>query len=65
MMEWIDREVQFPDCERILCYGDGEVFISELVESKRGNYYCAICDRMPEWTHWIAIPNLPTKERGR
>jgi len=66
MMEWIDREVQFPDIDEILVYGSGCVFICSLQETKWGNRYCstdhghAECTRdQPEWTHWMPLPKPP------
>lgn len=61
-MEWIDREINFPDCDRILCCHDKQVFICELVESKWGHFYHSTdCthgkfNNMPEWTHWMPLP---------
>lgn len=68
-MQWIDREVEFPDLDRILCYAEGKVFICELIESKWGNFYhstdwghCEFQDT-PEWTHWAkVIPPTIKKE---
>lgn len=65
-MEWINIEVQFPDCDRILCYGDGRVFICELIESKWGHFYHSTdwghgeFQNQPEWTHWMPLPAPPS-----
>lgn len=64
-MEWIDRKVNFPDCDKILCCYGNKVFICELLESKWGNVYDST-DRshgefqdMPNWTHWMPLPRPP------
>lgn len=67
-MMWIDREIDFPNADRILCYGEGQVFICELIETKWGNHYsCTECghgdsNKEPEWTHWMPLPAPPQKE---
>jgi len=65
LMEWIDREVCFPDIDRILCFTGKHVFICELFESKWGNFYhptdrghVELQDTL-EWTHWIPLPVVP------
>lgn len=66
-MEWIDREVDFPDCDHILCCAGKKVFICDLIESKWGNFYHSTdlghgeFQDMPEWTHWMPLPK-PAKE---
>lgn len=61
-MQWIDREVEFPDADKILCCAGNEVFICELIESKWGNGYYSTdtghieFQNMPEWTHWMPLP---------
>lgn len=67
-MEWIDREINFPDADRILCYGDSQIFICELMETKWGNSYNSTdwghgeFQNSPEWTHWMPLPQ-PPKEK--
>lgn len=62
---WIDRNVQFPDAEKIFCCSGNEVFICELIESKLGNYYYSTdtkhiaLQNMPEWTYWMPLPQPP------
>ena len=67
-MEWIDVEVEFPDCDKIICYRDGKIFICKFIESKWGNfYYPTDCDHIDlqelqersEWTHWMPLPEPP------
>jgi hypothetical protein len=58
-MEWIDREVQFPDADRILCYGGGKIFISELIETKWGNFYSSTEKDDQYWSHWMLLPEPP------
>lgn len=64
-VKWIDVEVEFPDCDKIICYGDGKIFICEWIESKWGNfYYPTDCTKeeaknIPDWTHWMPLPELP------
>jgi Protein of unknown function (DUF551) len=64
-MEWIDREKEFPDCDKILCYSKGDVFICELLETKWGNSYASTdwdhgeYGGGREWTHWMPLPNPP------
>jgi len=64
-MEWIDREVEFPDADKIVCYSEGQVFVCTLLESKWGNSYYSTDWRhtepgdMPEWTHWMPLPPSP------
>jgi uncharacterized protein DUF551 len=64
-MKWIDREVDFPDADRILCCSGDKIFICELIESKRGNHYYSTDSHhiefqdMPEWTHWMPLPSPP------
>ncbi len=65
MSEWINREIQFPDIDRILCTGSNQVFICEMMKTKFGNFYCSTnsghveFQDMPEWTHWMPLPNPP------
>lgn len=65
MTAWIYREVEFPDYDQILCYGSGQIFICQLVESKWGNFYHSTdwghgeFQDMPEWTHWMPLPTAP------
>ena len=67
-MEWIDRDEQFPEEEKILVSDGNIVFICELVESKWGNFYHSTdwahgeFQNMPEWTHWMPLPKLPGKQ---
>ncbi len=66
-MEWIDETVEFPEDDQILCCGNGQVFICELVESKWGNFYrstdwCHRDKKQPEWTHWMKMPKPPEKK---
>jgi len=67
-MEWIDREIEFPDDEKILCFGDGEIFICTLVESKWGHHYRKSdylekdYEKLPDWTHWMPLPLDPNME---
>lgn len=69
-MEWIDREVNFPDIDTILCYAEGQQFICELSETKWGNRYYSTdsghisFQDMPEWTHWMPLPEAPRSEDG-
>lgn len=64
-MEWIDREVEFPDEDKILCYSQGDVFIYKLIESKWGNYYRCTdwihkeYQTDSDWTHWMSLPKPP------
>lgn len=64
-MSWINRESQFPDDDKILCYAKGQIFISELMESKWGNRYYSTdwnhreYQNEPEWTHWMPLPEPP------
>lgn len=63
-MKWIDREVNFPDVDFILCYGEEQIFICEMIKTKWGNGYCSTELRhekhMPEWTHWMPLPDPPS-----
>lgn len=67
-MNWIDREVDLPTSDKILVYADKEVFICKLFESKWGNFYYSTdwyheeYQNMPDWTHWMPLPNPPIKE---
>ena len=62
VMEWINREVNFPDYDHILCCAGEKVFICELIESKWVNFYHSTdCGHgefqdTPEWTHWMQLP---------
>jgi hypothetical protein len=62
-MEWIDREIQFPNAEQIICYHKDNIFISRLIESKYCNIYCSNSSvyqaNPPDWTHWMMCPALP------
>ncbi len=68
---WIDREIEFPDLEFILCYERGTVFICRLVESKWGNYYQSTdwrhdeYDYMPDWSHWMPLPKAPDQSDSK
>lgn len=64
-MEWIDIEIDYPNIDKILCYGKGQIFICELVESSLGNFYQSInwehgeYQNSPEVTHWMPLPKPP------
>jgi len=64
-MEWIDVELDYPCLDRILCYGDNQVFIYESVETQFGTFYNstdwrhAEIQNMPKWTHWMPLPEPP------
>lgn len=66
-MQWVDREVDFPDCDEILCCAGDKVFICELIESKWGNFYRSTdwghgeFQNMPEWTHWMPLPKAASR----
>lgn len=65
MTEWINREIDFPECDRILCSGEGQIFICYLLETKWGNSYHSTdwshgeYQDAPEWTHWMPLPEPP------
>jgi len=62
MNEWIDREEEFPDCDKILCLEGQHIFICELIETKWGNHYLSTEWEHGEygggsdWTHWMPLP---------
>lgn len=67
-MEWIDREIEFPECDKILCYANGDIFISALLETKWGNHYFSTdwnhnehqnILECTQWTHWMPLPEPP------
>lgn len=59
-MEWIDIETNFPECDQILCYGEGKIFICKLIESKWGYRYLSTeSSTTPDWTHWMPLPKEP------
>ena len=55
MMEWIDRENQFPEDEFIIVLNYPYCYICQWIESKWGNGYRHIDERyhLGQWTHWI------------
>lgn len=60
--KWIDREKEFPDCDRILCFGQDDIHIRRLIETKWGNHYVStdIDDtKNYEWTHWMPLAEAP------
>lgn len=65
MMQWIDRDVDFPDYDKILCCKGDQIFICELIESKWGFFYFSTdwnhneYQNSPEWTHWMPLPKPP------
>jgi uncharacterized protein DUF551 len=59
-MKWIDREVEFPDVDRILCCWGDEIFVCVLIEGKWGRaYWCYESVSFPDWTHWMPLPTPP------
>lgn len=62
---WIDRQLEFPDVDRILCSAGDEIFICEFIESKWGNGYRStdwshiVNQNAPAWTHWMPLPDPP------
>lgn len=64
-MEWIDKEVEFPNLDKILCYSPEKIFICELLETKWGNHYLSTETeyengfKQLEWTHWMPLPKPP------
>jgi hypothetical protein len=62
-MEWIDREVEFPECDQILVTDGQEVSIYEWIDNElgyRGQFPTYV---ESDWTHWMPLPELP-KEVG-
>lgn len=60
--EWIDREKQFPEIDKILCLQGKHIYPLELRETKWGHYYFPIDGEIEHdscWTHWMPIPELP------
>ena len=63
-MKWIDREIEYPICDRILCWENGDVYIADFLESKWGNSYVSTDYNHNEyggghnWTHWMPLPTL-------
>ena len=53
--------MDFPDCEKILCYEKGKVFVAHLNETKWGNHYSSF-EGSGDWTHWMPLPE-PIEEK--
>lgn len=61
MVNWIDREVEFPEGDKIICLCVKNIFVCELLETKWGNHYVPLHEdpSVSSWTHWIPFPRSP------
>jgi hypothetical protein len=55
---WNDTKIRFPLCDRILCYGDGQVFIGEQKALRyiSTDYRHQVDSEQPDIEQWIILP---------